>query len=179
MAVQLAAILLLVVGVYRFSLLWVSPQAASLAALASVFLGSESFLVYSARQLGTTSAAPIYLNALPYLFEWVRHGKWRSFVKASALFTAAAAAHHATLPVRVAVFCRPSAGPFFLVCEEGNRTATGSVLDSHGEHRDRGRRCDRRGAASLLDRVDTLSRDPDSDPPSQPCELHSKPREGV
>src|SRR6202451_3827612 len=73
MAVQLAAILLLVVGVYRFSLLWVSPRAASIAALASVFLGSESFLVYSAGQLGTTSAAPIYLNALPFLFAWVRH----------------------------------------------------------------------------------------------------------
>ncbi len=97
MAVQLAAILLLVLGVYRFSRLWVDPRAASFAALASVFLGSESFLVYSAGQLGTTSAAPIYLNALPYLYEWVRRGKWRSFLKASVLFTAAAAAHHATL----------------------------------------------------------------------------------
>jgi len=46
MAIQLAAIMLLVVGVYRFSLLWVSPRAASIAALASVFIGSESFLVY-------------------------------------------------------------------------------------------------------------------------------------
>ena len=97
MAVQLAAILLLVVGVYRFSRLWVSPRAASIAALASVFLGSESFLVYSAGQLGTTCAAPIYLNALPFLFEWIRHGKWRPLLKASVLFTAAAAAHHATL----------------------------------------------------------------------------------
>lgn len=97
MAVQLAAIMLLVVGVYRFSLLWVSPRAASIAALAAVFLGSESFLVYSAGQLGTTCAAPIYLNALPFLFEWIRHGKWRPFLKASVLFTAAAAAHHATL----------------------------------------------------------------------------------
>ena len=51
MAVQFAAILLLVVGVYRFSRLWVSPRAASIAALASVFLGTESFLVYSAGQL--------------------------------------------------------------------------------------------------------------------------------
>ena len=97
MAVQFAAILLLVLGVYRFSRLWVSPRAASIAALASGFLGSESFLIYSAGQLATTCAAPIYLNALPFLFEWVRHGKWRSFVKASVLFTAAAAAHHATL----------------------------------------------------------------------------------
>ena len=65
MAVQMAAILLLALGVYRFSKLWVSPHAASFAALASVFLGSESFLVYSAGQLATTSAAPIYLNAHP------------------------------------------------------------------------------------------------------------------
>ncbi len=97
MAVQMAAILLLALGVYRFSKLWVSPRAASFAALASVFLGSECFLVYSAGQLATTSAAPIYLNALPYLYEWVRYGKWKSFFKASVLFTAAAAAHHATL----------------------------------------------------------------------------------
>lgn len=97
MAVQFTAILLLVVGVYRFSLLWVSPRAASIAALASVFLGSESFLVYSAGQLGTTFAAPIYLNALPFLFEWIRRGDWRSFAKATVLFAAAAAAHHATL----------------------------------------------------------------------------------
>jgi hypothetical protein len=97
MAVQMVAILLLAVGVYRFSLLWVNPRAASFAALASVFLGSESFLVYSAGQLATTSAAPLYLNALPYLFEWVRYSRPRAFLKAAVLFTAAAAAHHATL----------------------------------------------------------------------------------
>src|ERR1700689_3601989 len=88
MAVQLAAILLLVVGVYRFSLLWVNPRAASIAALASVLLGSESFLVYNAGQLPTTLAAALYLIALPYLYEWMRHGHWRAFIKASVLFIA-------------------------------------------------------------------------------------------
>jgi hypothetical protein len=97
MLVQFVAILLLAVGAYRFSLLWVSPRAASYAALAALLLGSESFLVYSAGQLGTTSAAPIYLNALPYFFDWLRYGKAKSFLKAVVLFTAAAAAHHATL----------------------------------------------------------------------------------
>jgi hypothetical protein len=97
MAVQFVAILLLALGVYRFSLLWVDRRASSFAALASVFLGAECFLVYSAGQLSTTFAAPLYLNALPYLFKWVRHGGWRSFVKGGALFVAAAAAHHATL----------------------------------------------------------------------------------
>ena len=107
MAVQLAAILLLAVGVYRFSRLWVSPRAASCAALASVFLGNESFLVYSAGQLSTTFAAPIYLNALPYFFDWLRYGKWRSFLKASVLLVAAAAAHHATLIFGSAFFALP------------------------------------------------------------------------
>jgi hypothetical protein len=124
MAVQLAAIMLLVVGVYRFSLLWVSPRAASIAALASIFLGSESFLVYSAGQLGTTSAAPIYLNALPFLFEWVRHGKWRSFLKASVLFTAAAAAHHATLLFGSIFFAVPVLALALLDRQDGERIST-------------------------------------------------------
>jgi hypothetical protein len=119
MAVQLAAILMLVVGVYRFSLLWVGPRAASIAALASVFLGSESFLVYSAGQLGTTCAAPIYLNALPFLFQWVRYGKWRSFLKAGVLFTAAAAAHHATLLFGSIFFAVPVLALAFLDREDG------------------------------------------------------------
>jgi hypothetical protein len=107
MAIQFAAILLLVVGVYRFSRLWVGPRAASFAALASVFVGSESFLVYSAGQLSTTFAAPIYLNALPFFFDWLRHGEWRSFLKASALLVAAAAAHHATLIFGSVFFALP------------------------------------------------------------------------
>jgi hypothetical protein len=122
MTVQLMAILLLALGVYRFSVLWVNPRAASLAALASIFLGSESFLVYSAGQLGTTFAAPIYLNALPYLCDWVRYGKWRSFLKASVLFTAAAAAHHATLLFGSLFFAVPVLALVILDCQERDRT---------------------------------------------------------
>jgi hypothetical protein len=124
MAVQFAAILLLALGVYRFSKLWVNERAASFAALASIFLGSESFLVYSAGQLSTTTAAPLYLNALPYLYEWVRHGKWRSFVKGSALFTAAAAAHHATLLFGSMFFAVPVLALVFLERNDGERTST-------------------------------------------------------
>lgn len=126
MVVQFTAILLLAVGVYRFAALWVNARAASYAALASVFLGAESFLVYNAGQLGTTSAAPIYLNALPFLFEWVRHGSWRSFLKASVLFAAAAAAHHATLLFGSFFFALPVLGLVFLDREEGESTSTGA-----------------------------------------------------
>ena len=128
MAVQFAAILLLALGVYRFSLLWVSARAASIAALASVFLGSESFLVYSAGQLATTCAAPIYLNALPFLFEWVRHGKWRSFLKASVLFTAAAAAHHATLLFGSIFFAVPVLALVFFDRQDGERVSASAFI---------------------------------------------------
>jgi len=107
MVIQFAAILLLALGVYRFSLLWVNRRSAAFAALASVFLGSECFLVYSAGQLSTTFAAPLYLNALPYLFQWVRYGNWRSFLKGGVLFVAAAAAHHATLLFGSFLFALP------------------------------------------------------------------------
>lgn len=107
MLVQFIAILLLAWGVYRFAEIWVSPRAASFAALASVLLGSESFLVYNAGQLGTTAAAPLYLLALPFLYRWLRFGGWRSFVKAIALFAAAAAAHHATLIFGAMFFALP------------------------------------------------------------------------
>jgi hypothetical protein len=128
MAVQLVAILLLAVGVYRFSLLWVSPRAASFAALASVFLGSESFLVYSAGQLATTSAAPIYLNALPFLFEWIRFGRWRAFIKATFLFTAAAAAHHATLLFGSFFFALPVVALAIMDRNEGEQSSRGAVI---------------------------------------------------
>jgi hypothetical protein len=128
MAVQFLAILLLAIGVYRFSLIWVSPRAASFAALASVFVGSESFLVYSAGQLGTTAAAPIYLNALPFLFEWIRFGRWRAFIKATLLFTAAAAAHHATLLFGSFFFALPVVALAIIDRREGEETATGAVV---------------------------------------------------
>lgn len=128
MVVQFAAILLLIVGVYRFAKLWVSPRAASYAALAAVFLGSESFLVYSAGQLGTTAAAPIYLNALPFLFEWVRRGNGRAFLKALVLFTAAATAHHATLLFGSLFFALPVLALALLDHTEANRVSVGKFI---------------------------------------------------
>ncbi len=128
MVVQFVAILLLALGVYRFSLLWVNRRAASFAALASVFLGSECFLVYSAGQLSTTFAAPLYLNALPYLFNWVRHGDWRSFFKGAVLSVAAAAAHHATLLFGSLLFAVPVLALVILDRNDDGEAASTRVL---------------------------------------------------
>ena len=109
MLVQLIAVLLLPVGVFRFARIWVEDREASYAALASVFLGALAFLVYQAGQLATVASAALYLNALPHLYEWMTEGGRRSLVKGVAVSLAAAAAHHVTLIFGVVLF----AGPIF------------------------------------------------------------------
>ena len=81
MVVQLIVVLLLVVGVYRYSRLWVNERAASYAAIASIFLGSLAMLVYQSGQLPTTTAAALTLIALPYFYNWNRLGRFPDFAK--------------------------------------------------------------------------------------------------
>ncbi len=107
MLVQMIIIALLPVGVYRSAKLWVDDRAASYAALASVFLGSLSFLVYEAGQLSTTSAIPLYLIALPYFYEWSHGANKRSLWKGLAFCYAGAAAHHVTLIFGAVFFAIP------------------------------------------------------------------------
>jgi hypothetical protein len=108
MLVQLAAIMLLPVGVYRYARMWTRDErAASYAAIGSIFLGSLSMLAYQAGQLSTLTAVPLYLNAIPYFYEWSRQGNVRSLIKGLALGLAAAAAHHVTLLFGSVLFILP------------------------------------------------------------------------
>jgi hypothetical protein len=107
MLVQLIAVLLLPVGVFRFARIWVDDRVASYAALGTVFLGSLSFLVYQAGQLATVASVALYLNALPYLYEWMTTSSARSLLKGLAITFSAAAAHHVTLIFGVFFFAVP------------------------------------------------------------------------
>jgi hypothetical protein len=107
MLVQLIAILLLPVGVFRFARIWVDDRAASYAAVGSIFLGSLSFLTYQAGQLATITSVALYLNALPYFYEWITESSNRSLIKGLAVGLAAAAAHHVTLIFGVVFFAAP------------------------------------------------------------------------
>ncbi|MBO0910558.1 MAG: hypothetical protein J2P13_02095 [Acidobacteria bacterium] len=105
--VQLAAILLVPVGVYRYARLWVSERAASYAALFSIFLGALFFLVYSAGQLPTVLSAPLYLLAIPYFYDWSRASDWRGLAKGVVFTLAAGAVHHVTLIFGSLLFALP------------------------------------------------------------------------
>ncbi len=107
MLVQLIAILLLPVGVFRFAKIWVDNRAASYAALGSVFLGSLAFLTYQAGQLATISSIALYLNALPYFYEWMTEASPRALIKGVVVAFTAAAAHHVTLIFGIPLFAGP------------------------------------------------------------------------
>lgn len=107
MFVQLIAILLLPVGIYRFSRLWVDERAASYAAIGSIFLGSLAMLAYQSGQLPNTFASVLVLNALPYLYEWLRYGSVGAMLKGLFILLAAGAAHHVTALFGVALFATP------------------------------------------------------------------------
>jgi hypothetical protein len=108
--VQLVAVLLMPVGVYRFSRLWVSERASSYAALFSVFVGAEAFLMYSAGQIPTTLSFPIYLLALPYFYNWSRSADVRALIKGVILIVAAGCVHHVTLIFGAVPFALPVLG---------------------------------------------------------------------
>ena len=107
MLVQLIGIMLLPVGVYRFARIWVDDRAASYAAVGCVFLGSLTFLTYQAGQLATVCSAALYLNALPYFYEWMTESSVRSLIKGIAVSLTAAAAHHVTLIFGALLFAVP------------------------------------------------------------------------
>jgi hypothetical protein len=132
--VQLTALLLLPVGVYRFGRLWVDERSATYAAVGSIFLGAVSFMVYQAGQLATVAATALYLNALPYFYEWSLFAQWRSLAKGLAMSLAAAAAHHVSLIFGLVFFAVPVLGLAILDAraEPANRRATGVLWRAAG-----------------------------------------------
>lgn len=129
MVVQFLAIVVLAFAMYRFAALWVNERAASFAALGTVLLGSESFLIYNAGQLGTTWEAAIYILALPYLYEWLRYGGFRPFIKAVVLFAAACAMHDVIVIFGTAFFALPVVALAIMERNKGEQTtSTGAVI---------------------------------------------------
>ncbi|MBO6790552.1 MAG: hypothetical protein JJ894_08455 [Dinoroseobacter sp.] len=94
--VQLVGLLLLTIGLYRFSLLWVAPRAAGFAAIMLVLSSSISETVHLFGQLPTIFSLGIFLNGLPYVYRWIVFGRLRDLLSAVAFASATTAAHHVT-----------------------------------------------------------------------------------
>lgn len=94
--VQMFAVLMVVLGVYRFSKIWVSEEAAGYAALLTVFSSSIGETIHVFGQLPTTFSLGFLLNALPYLHRWLVEGDWKMLAAAWLLNAATTAGHHVT-----------------------------------------------------------------------------------
>ncbi len=73
--VQLTAVGLLTVGIYRYSRIWVDPRAAGMAALLGVLGSSIAETVHVFGQLPTTFSLALLLNTLPFVQEWLVTGR--------------------------------------------------------------------------------------------------------
>ncbi|MFT4616835.1 MAG: hypothetical protein ACI89G_000905 [Minisyncoccia bacterium] len=104
---QIAAVLNIVVGVYRFSMLWVSREAAGWAALLAVVSSSLAEVVHTFGQLPTTFALGFLLNAQPSIRRWVHQGVRVDLVAAIALLAATTAGHHVTTLFGTVFFTGP------------------------------------------------------------------------
>jgi hypothetical protein len=105
--VQLSAILLVTIGIYRFSKIWVSEEAAGYAALLLVFSSSICETVHVFGQLPTTFSLGFLLNALPYVRSWLDEGKWTHLLAAWSLNAATTAGHHVTTLFGAVFFVAP------------------------------------------------------------------------
>ena len=94
--VQLTGLLLLTIGVYRFSLLWVTARPAGYAAISLVLASSISETIHLFGQLPTICSLGIFLNGLPHVYRWIVAGRWRDFGAAVLCASATTAAHHVT-----------------------------------------------------------------------------------
>ena len=175
MLVQLMAVLLLPVGVFRFARIWVDDRAASYAALGSIFLGALAFLVYQAGQLATVASAALYLNALPYFYEWATQASGRSLIKGVAVSLTAAAAHHVTLIFGIVLFAGPV---LWIACMDARDERVSGSLGGVVSRAllfavSGGGRC-RDCSLALLDGSHSASHSPDSDSARQPHELSAE-----
>lgn len=94
--VQTFSVVMVVVGMYRFSRIWVSEEAAGYAALLIVFSSSITETMHVFGQLPTMFSLGFLLNALPYVYRWLKEGDWKVLLTAWALNAATTAGHHVT-----------------------------------------------------------------------------------
>ena len=107
--VQLTGLFILIIGVYRFSLLWIMPRAAGYAAIAAALSSSITETIHLFGQLPTICSLGIFLNGLPFVYRWIVYGRFWNFFAAVAFAAATTAAHHVTTIFGSVLFIIPLA----------------------------------------------------------------------
>ncbi|MFD2574381.1 hypothetical protein ACFSUS_27345 [Spirosoma soli] len=108
--VALLAVCGFVTGIYRFSRLWVSEQAAGYAALFAVFASSIVQTIHVYGQLPTLCGIACLTNVLPEIYAYVRTLEWPRLFRAWSLLGVTVASHHVTTLFGMAFFIAPMIG---------------------------------------------------------------------
>ena len=129
MAVQFVAILLLAVGVYRFSVVVGNTACSFVCGAGQRLSGLRKLPGLFRRAIGHhRCGTDLPECAAVSISSGFAFGKWRAFIKASVLFTAAAAAHHATLLFGSFFFALPVVALALMDRHDGEQSSTGALV---------------------------------------------------
>ncbi len=101
-------VLLLVRGMYYFSRLWVSKEAASIASIVIIFTGSVTEVVHIFGQIPNLTGLAFLLNACPEIYKWIISRSRENLYLSVALLSVVAAAHHVTVIFGMVFFIFPT-----------------------------------------------------------------------
>lgn len=105
--VTLLALSFFVIGIYRFSQLWVSKRSAGYAALFAIVASSIVQTIHIYGQLPTLMGIACLTNALPEVYSYFRNGKKQHFWLAIAILGVTVASHHVTTIFGMVFFIAP------------------------------------------------------------------------
>jgi hypothetical protein len=108
--VQMLALIVSVIGVYRFSRVILPPRPSGYAALAFVLSSSVAETVHLFGQLPTMLSLGFLLNAVPFAHRYMLDGRKANLYRAVAFMAATTAAHHVTTLFGSVFFMGPIIG---------------------------------------------------------------------
>lgn len=112
--VALSALSFFVIGIYRFSQLWVPQRSAAWAALFAVAASSITQTIHIYGQLPTMLGISCLVNALPEVYAWFRSGRYRHLLMALGLLSVTVASHHVTTIFGIVFFIAPTVATAFI-----------------------------------------------------------------
>ncbi|RAJ77414.1 hypothetical protein CLV59_107181 [Chitinophaga dinghuensis] len=105
--VAMTGLCFFVIGIYRFSLLWVSKRSAGYAAIYAVLASSIIETIHIFGQLPTVIGISCLLNALPEIYAYFRNSRFTHLLLALALLGVTVASHHVTTIFGIIFFIAP------------------------------------------------------------------------
>lgn len=107
--VQLTGLVMLIIGIFRFSRIWVGSRAAGYAAIYAAFASSITETIHIFGQLPTIFSLGIFLNGMPHVHRWIVTGRLSELFLAVVFGAATTAAHHVTTLFGTVLFIGPIA----------------------------------------------------------------------